>query len=350
MRTVWVFGLALFVSFLTSSAQAIKVDSLYKSTVPVTSQATAERNQATQQALEQVMIKVSGNAQIINNPKLKTNLAAADSLIQQFSYTPQTTPNFPYLLEIEFDPSGVNQWLRDAGAAVWGQNRPLISTWVTYQAPGHEADIINSDATNQMGALLKQTADKRGLPLVFPVMDIQELNQINAKDILDMSVAKITEAAKRYSGDAILIGHITQTKSDISSQWKLVLGSNQWDWNLTGKTITDIISPLVNNVTNTLATRFAVVTTQVAQKDITLQVSGVTHPRDYAQLTRYLSHVTSVSNVEITKILSGDVVILKISLRSSPESFYQALTLDKKLTPVTTTNTANTMAVYQWNP
>ncbi len=116
MRTAWLFGLSIFLLFMTTCALAVKIDSLYKGTVPVTTEATAQRTEATRQALEQVMIKVSGNAQILNNPKLKSNLNAADTLIQQFSYStlpPGSTS--PYSLEVQFDPIGVNQWLRDAG-------------------------------------------------------------------------------------------------------------------------------------------------------------------------------------------------------------------------------------------
>ncbi len=352
MRTAWVFALSIVVFFMTTSALAIKVDSLYKSTAPVTTQATAERNQATRQALEQVMIKVSGDAQILNNPKLKSNLSAADTLIQQFSYTtlPPGKSTTPYLLEVQFDPTGVNQWLRDAGAAIWGQNRPLVIAWIVYEGSGHPAEIISSDSISDISTLLKQNAEKRGLPLVLPVMDMTEINQITPKDVTDMTISKLTDAAKRYVSDAVLIGHITQDSNGLASQWKLVLGDHQWDWNLAGKSIIDIAPTLINNITNTLATRFAVVTTNTIQKDLALKVTGITHYRDFAQLTRYLNHLTPVANVEITKILSDNDVILKVSLRSTQESFVQALALGKKLTPAPITNAADTMVVYQWNP
>lgn len=350
MRTVWALGFSIFVFFLTSSALAIKVDSLYKSTIPVATQAPAERSQAAQQALEQVLIKVSGDAQILNNSKLKSNLSTTDSLIQQFSYTPQAQAALPYLLDIQFDPSGVNQWLREAKAPIWGPNRPLTNIWIAYETPEHSVEIISNDTVNEISTLLKQNAEKRGTPLVFPIMDITELNQVTAKDITDMALPKLLEAAKRYASDALLLGHITQNSMGYVSQWKLVMGNNQWDFNFAGKSIMDIIPPLVNSVTNTLATRFAVATSNTVQKDLLLKITGIAHPKDYAQLTRYLNHLTPVSNVEINKILSGNDIILKITLRSGQESFTQALALDKKLTPATTTNAADTMVVYQWNP
>ncbi len=352
MRTAWLLGLSIFVFFMTTPVLAVKVESLYKGVVPVTTQAVSERNPAMQLALTQVLIKVSGNDQILNNPQLKSRLSSADTLVQQFGYltAPAGKNTAPYLLEVQFDPTSVNQWLRDAGAATWGLNRPLVFAWIVYEAPGHPAEIISSDSANEVASLLKQDAVQRGLPFLLPVMDMTDLNQITTKDITDMAIPLLTNAAKRYAGDAILIGHITLQGDSLTSQWKLILDNNQWDWNLTGKNMTEIAPPLIGNITNTLATRFAVVTTNTIQKDILLKVTGITHYPDFAQLTRYLNHLTPVANVEIMKISTNNDVILKISLRSTQESFIRALSLGKKLTPAPVTDTTDTMVIYQWNP
>ncbi len=353
MRTTWLVGSIILICFMTTSALAVKMGSLYKGTVPVTTQATEERNQAIQQALEQVMIKVSGTDQILNNPKFKSILSSASTLMQQFSYTTPTPGknSAPYLLEIQFDPTGVNQWLRDAGATTWGQNRPLVLAWIAYEAPGHPAEMISSDSLNDVPALLKQNAEKRGLPFILPVMDMTDLTQASVKDVTDIAIPKLLDAAKRYASDAILIGHITQDSNQLVSQWKLLLGNDQWNWNLSGKSMNEIAPALIADITNTLAARFAVVTTNTVQKDMPMKVTGITHYRDCAQLTRYLSHLPPVANVEITKILADNDVVLKISLRSTQESFIQALSLGKKLTPMDpASNPIDTMVVYKWNP
>lgn len=352
MRAAWLYGLSVCVFFMATSALAVKVNSLYKGIVPVTTQAATERNVAVQQALTQVLIKVSGSDQILDNPKLKSRLNTADTLTQQFGYTtpPPGKSTAPYLLEVQFDAAGVNQWLRDAGAATWGQNRPLIVAWIAYDTPGHPSEMISSDAMSDITTLLKLAAAQRGLPLMFPVMDMTDLNQASPKDATDMAIPNLINAAKRYASDAILVGHVTQENNGLTSQWKLVLGDNQWDWHLTGKTVADIVPVLISNITNTLATRFAVVTTNAIQKDLIVKVTGITHYPDFAQLTRYLNHLTPVANVEIIKISTDNDVILKVSLRSTQESFTQALSLGKKLTPVPLTNATDTMVVYQWNP
>ena len=363
MKTAWLARFGLYLLLLTPlSAFAVKVDALYKASLPVATQTAAERNQTVALGVNQVLIKVSGNSLVVDNPKLKARLNTAGTLVQQYSYATPTPPiennNTPYLLTIQFDAAGINQWLRDADVPIW-QNRPLIVAWITNTAPGQPTEIISSDTVSEITRLLKQSAEQRGLPLMLPLMDVTDLGQASTADISSMAVSNLANAAKRYNNDAILIGNIIQKPDGITSQWKLVSGDNQSDWTLTGKTLGDILPSLIDNVTTTLATRFAVVTTNAIQKEFVLKVTGITQYPDFAKLTRYLNQLTPVANVEIVEITTTNEVILKISLRSTQESFMQLLAQGKKLTPtppaslpVTTpgNDANNTMAVYQWNP
>jgi hypothetical protein len=351
MRAAGLTGFITFVLFIALPAMAVNVNSLYKSAIPVNTQSAAERHQAIQQALEHVFIKVSGNDQILNNTSLKSRLNTADTLIQQVGYTtPLNKSSASYLLEVQFDPAGVNQWLRDAGVPIWGQNRPLIVAWIAYETPGHPAELLGNDSNDELAALLKKQAEERGLPLMLPVMDMTDLNQVSIKNVTDMATPNLLNATARYASDAILIGRIIQSSDGLTSQWRLVFKEQQWDWNLDGKTLTNIIPLLIGNITTTLAARLAIITTNAIQKDLILKVTGITHYPDFARLTRYLNHLTPVANVEIMKISTDNDVILKISLRSTQESFIQALSLGKTLTKIPTNNTTDTMVTYQWNP
>ncbi len=105
----------------------MRVSLLYQAVVPVSSQSTEERNQMVQQGLAQVLIKVTGNEKIADNPAVKPHLSTADQLLEQFSYSAAvpTNPQQPYLLHMDFDPEGVNKLLRSAGIPIWGQNTAI---------------------------------------------------------------------------------------------------------------------------------------------------------------------------------------------------------------------------------
>src|SRR5579863_9810900 len=88
------------------TAFAVRVTALYQGVVPAMSQSASERNQLATEALSQVLVKVSGNHDILNQPQIKASLSKANDLIQEFSYI--SAPNLPgkttpYLLQLDFD-------------------------------------------------------------------------------------------------------------------------------------------------------------------------------------------------------------------------------------------------------
>lgn len=332
MKNALLHGLILFLTFLGNIAFAVKVDSLYTGEIAVQSQAPEERRKATQMALAQVLIKVSGKKQILDNPRVKQHLTKASSLARQFGYTRHNTH---YLLQVQFDIDGVNQCLQDANAPIWGQNRPLILGWINDESI-KLPEAADPQIPNTVNDLVKIAMEKRGIPLAYPTPttsspDITELNNLG----------------KRQKTDALLIGHISKNADMLNSQWKLTLNKDQWEWNIVGNTLNDIIPVLVDHVAATLSDHFAVVTSSHIQKNIFLKVTGIKHQSDFTQLIRYLNHLTPVANVSISNI-NGTNVLLNVSLRSTEESFLQAVSLGQKLS-ITPQDPSISPLIFHWN-
>jgi len=344
-------GILLLISLLSvGTALAVRVATLYQGVLPVASQSPAERNQLAQDALAQVFVKVSGNKNILNNPQVKARLPAASSLMQEFSYSPAPSlpgNTKPYFLQLNFDPEGINKILRDAGAPIWGQNRPLLLVWLTYEVPKHPAEIIGADSANPITIMLKQATDLRGVPVMFPAMDVEDLAQASANDIVMTNMPKLTNAAKRYASDAILVGRIMQDANGYNTQWKLMMGTDQWGWNITGKTIPEILTTLADNIADTLAGRYALIITNAVQSNFTMKITGVVEADDFVQVMNYIKHLTPVSDVELQQITGSDMIV-KVSLRGTQESFTQALVVGRKLTPVPQ-DSKPSLLIYQWN-
>lgn len=332
---------------MMNAALAVRVDTIYQGELPVSAQSEAVKNQVLPQALQQVFVKVSGNSKVVDNPNLKSHLNDAGSLAQEFGYASSHIPTAPYLLTIQFDPEGVNKLLRDAAVPIWGINRPLILAWVDYEIPNHPAEVIDSSSQTNIQNLLKQHANLRGVPIIFPVMDVTDLNQVSASDIMVMAIPKLQAAAKRYASDALLIARISQINNGYSTQAKLILADKQWDWTVSGPALTDVLNRLVDNVADTLSESLATVVANTVQGKVTIKVMGIAAQDDFAQMMHYLEHLTPVASIQVVKI-SGSNVTLNVTLHSSQQSFMQILSLGNKLTSVSSGANDKTL-VYQWN-
>ncbi len=341
-------GILLFVLFSTHSAFAVRITTLYEGILPVSSQSVSERNQLASQALAQVFVKVSGNNDILAHPKIKTSLASANNLMQEFSYTsmPRGSDNAkPYLLQLHFDEEGVNKILREAGAPIWGQNRPLILVWLDNEGPNHSPEMIGADSESRLPILFKQIADKRGIPVIFPAMDVEDMSQVSVNDVMVGAISKLMNAAKRYASDAILSGRIVQNANGYDTQWKLVMGADQWGWNVTGKTLPDIFAALISHVADTLAGRYATVISNTVQTNVDLKIVNITESDDFTEAMNYIKHLTPVANVQLMQVTGGEIM-LNVSLRGTQTSFIQALSVGQKLTPV---ESEGKQLVYEWN-
>lgn len=337
----------LVAMLMAHTAIAVRVSTIYQGEIPVAAQSDAVKKQVLPQALNQVFIKVTGNSKILDNETLKSHLKDANSLVQEFGYAASNNPAQPFLLTIQFDSEGINKILRDAAAPIWGMNRPLILTWIEHETTNHPPEIIDSSSNNEIQSSLKQHANLRGVPIIFPVMDVSDLNQVSAHDIATADIPKLQNASKRYASDALLIAGVTQTTDGFSAQGKLVLANNQWDVSVSGKTLTETMSALMDKVADTLAQQLATVVTNAEQGKLEIKVTGISQQDDFSQMMRYLQHLAPVSDVQIVEI-TGDNVTLNITLHSKRESFTQILALGNKLSPVQ--NQSNDqLLVYQWN-
>ncbi len=344
-KYLW-FSIAFAALFFSLNVAAVRVTTLYRASMPVNSQAAQERTALMPQGLAQVLMKVSGNPALLENKAIKARLTAASTLMEEFSYTKLANSPQPYLLQMDFDPDGVNQLLRDAGVATWGQVRPLIVVWLATDATNQAPEIVNSDSASGIRTVLQSQADLRGLPIIFPLMDVTEMNAVSINDVTQQTLPALQIAAKRYQSDAILIGRLTATPSGYQSHWQLVMGDNQWGWDVAGKNRDAVLKAAIDNVTDALAARYSAVMSNNVKTNVTLKVTGINESGDYDQLMAYIKHLPPVMDVEPEHVL-GSEVTLSISLRGDAHVLIQAIALGQQLVPQAAEPGSETL-VYQW--
>lgn len=337
--------LIIFCSFTTIHAK--EENSLYHTEVPVNSQSEVDRIQGIKQGMEQIFIKLTGKRDIVDNPAIKPGLKNAENYITQFSYT-RSPVNKPFLLQLDFDAKEINHLLQQAHIPTWGENRPLILAWVEYELPNQPAEII-ADSQHEIAIDLKQEAARRGLPLVLPAMDMTDMNHVNVNDIVMMQLPVLQAAAKRYGNDAIVVGRIFRNANgSYRGQWQLSEANHDLEhWEVEGKTLNEVIAVVIDNTADKMANEYAVVVNDAQQTKLTLKIVGISEQDDFAQLMRYLKHLTPVAEVALVGA-NGDTVVLDVSVRGTKDTFSQSIADEDTLLPITDETSSEVMS-YRWN-
>lgn len=329
------------------SAAAVRVKSLYQVNLPVMSQQADVRQQAFSEAFRQVLVRVSGNLSIAEQPVIRMHLSDAASFVDEYYYEKKMTPpNFPWSLSIQFDSNHVNQLLQQVHATVWGENRPLILCWLVDDLSA-DAHVTTLDDADGIVTILKQQAKRRGLPMIFPVMDLSEVRQVPVTDVSSANFTVLLPASKRYGSDFIVAGRLFHTIEGYHVATTVHFPDEQFVWDIVDPTVSGVLSHFVDRLANLLATRYASVVTEQVQSELQMTIVGIRENADMDKILQYLNSLPLVANSRIVQV-NGSSVVLDLSLRGTLSAFNEAISVDQHLERVDNEKQSIDKSVWQW--
>ena len=145
---------------------ATQIADLYQADVD----STTSGNEWQRQALAQVLVRVSGKAEVTELPQVKAELAKAAGYVKQFENVRQAGGN---RMRVLLDAEKVNQLLQQQGIAVWGALRPDTLIWLVEQN-GSERQFIRQ-SSHPVNAAMQQAFRQAALPLTLPLYDMDDL-------------------------------------------------------------------------------------------------------------------------------------------------------------------------------
>jgi hypothetical protein len=237
---------------------SMKVEYLYQIELPVLAKTSEAKEQAVKDGLFQVLVKITGDAEVDKNPVIRTGLKRADYYVHEYTYLSETPDASHYLLRIVYEPKDVKRLLSSANVTYWGDNRPLILVWLAAANKQRSLDIVSKESVSDVYMKMNQYSNKYALPLIFPVMDVEEMNQISLKDVTEVAMNTLTAAAKRYGPDAMLIGEMIESQEGVESKWVFVMNDFQWDWESNNKTKDEALAAIMSQLNRVLVGEFSV--------------------------------------------------------------------------------------------
>ena len=265
-------------SFFSLASHAEILTGLYQVREPVSSQTPEERTQASQKALETLVLRLTGDAMAVQSPALEAIRKDPQQIISQYGY--DAGP--PESLQVDFDPVSTDRALRQAGLSLWGTNRPaLLGWWLNDSVDGSSLVGDGQSAAEP----LRLAAQHRGLPLRLPLADLSEQLVGTAENLEGSNPAPLKDASERYGADALLAVHAHEDEGKWTAKWRLWVGEQQEQGSAEAPDQAALADAVMLAVSQRLAPRYAV-KPGISTEQL-LEVQGMTLER-YAQLTRLL--------------------------------------------------------------
>jgi hypothetical protein len=333
-------------------ALAVEVDGLYEAEVAVETQGRQERQAAIIAAFQQVLLKVAGRSDVNQIEAVSQLRQQAVSMVQQYRYLsrPLDRPDKKTqdYLWVRFDTAAVNKALWDRGVPVWGKARPTVLVWLAVE-DGSRRFLLGSNSADEYRVLLEQLAGGRGLPVFFPLLDLEDQARLKFSDVWGNFQTSIEQASERYGTEAILVGRLLRENADWwQARWTLYHGNQVINWDRRG----DLNAGMnigIQSSADIIAARSAQLTGGGEQL-VQLQVNDINSLEAYAATLDYLASLGPVAEIDVAQANPASI-LCRLRIRGQREALVQALALSGRrlLVPVASSpDKASDVLVYRF--
>lgn len=316
----------------SSLVRAATVPDLYTVTVVPEAAASNQRQAAEQAAMAKLLIRVTGDRAAPFDPALQPLTAAPSEYLSSYGLDRQGRAL------VGFSRARVEQALTSLGLPVWGAERPLTLLWVAIDDGTGGRALLGADEAADRGpevtpamtallgavrAELAAVADERGLPIVLPLLDLEDMGAVTFTDVWGGFDDRVVAASQRYRADAVLIGRVRPDLAGTTVEWLFVSGSERLG--LPGAGIRDGL--------DAAADRYAAALRTVGGIGLTaITVRNVTTAADYGRVIAYLERQSALQAVDVESYGNGTLA-LRVAARGDPQVLERVLALGGVLRP-----------------
>ena len=316
--------------FVGIAAMADNSADLATITLPVADQTQPALFKLAPDAMRQVLVKMSGNPNITNNPNVRTALSQANQWIQSFTYTTVSGDNNTSILSvtIHFDQQALNRLLHQVKQPVLTTvaHRPVTLAWINVNQGSNSslAPLASGDQSN-VGKALTAISTQMGLPFILPAMDLEDQGFVNNDTTLPFDLQKLGDAGNRYHIKSILAGNLSMAVDGTwQAQWMYLLNAQSHQWQSTAATPTVLFQKALVHVGDIMSTELTSAPKSGPQATVNFQVLGVNGLNDYALVMNDLKQVTVISRVIISE-LNGTTISFQLIVQGGQSALESAL-------------------------
>ena len=333
-RTSWpAFLICLLWLLPLVAAKAAPTTGLFESEVVVPDQSPAARSSAFRTALSEVLVRVAGRNDILASEPARTLLEDPAGLVQQYRYYTRSEREPPVLmLWVRFDEPSIRRQLQQDGLSYWGKERPDTLVWLAVEDRGRRYVVAAGD-TSDVRQQIELAARQRGVPIVFPLMDLEDQSRARFSDIWGGFFDKVLQASERYNPQAVLIGRLNRSVSGgWSSRWHLQVGGTPSTWSDSRSDLAALSQQGIDDAADIMASQFAVASGNAGDAGVTIEVSGVDSLADYARVDAYLAALTSVAGMRLVQV-NGPRLTYRLQLNGSLQDLTRTVVIGSVLEP-----------------
>ena len=339
---------------LATPAHAVTVDRLHTASVTVADQGADTRERAFREALERVLVKMAGRPGVLDQEGVDGLLDAAGEMVQQYGYEriersasevaegdtgdmgdtgdeqDEAAAEPELRLNVTFAGRRIRERLEGLDIVVWGRERPEVLVWLAIDDAGGRR-ILDADGGSPANVALAQSAERRALPILLPLMDTEDRTRVEFVDISGGFYDTVREASQRYRASTLLVGHARRSGGAWQADWSLIGLGQRRAWTARADSMQAVLAAGVDGATNRLAAKLAGQSSD--RRAILVEVQDVAGVGDYARLERYFSELARVESAALLRA-RPQTLMFDLRIKGRLEDFERSVALGDLLVQV----------------
>ena len=243
-RTLLTLGSAFA---LARPARADPIAELYQARTIVTGRRPETRIPGMVRCLAQVLVRVSGDPRLAQNPLLTEFSATPEAAVKTYSYRDlyafrpikdeQGTRDRPYEMTVVYDPAKIDALLARMGAKPWLGDRPRL---VMFLAVHHIGSTFMLNSMIDQGELMRQSfqdaAWNAAVEVVIPSPETIAKAGLTVDGTPGTQPSALLPFVDRTVGQVPLLGQLDWSKELLAwrARWRLDVDGKQAGWAIAG--------------------------------------------------------------------------------------------------------------------
>jgi len=315
-------ALATVVIMLMPVAHGVEMTALYTVEVPFDRGESNAQNAAYRAALTEVLIRVTGSTAVVESEQMATFFPNPAQFVSRYRPGPDGT------LIVSLERDAIERVLRQAGAPVWGTDRPLTLVWLAVDWGLGEREIVGADDPERLpgdarsidrNQLLREriqdVAGRRGIPVAFPLLDIEDMTNVSFSDIWGGFDDPLLFASARYGATSVIVGRIRPGDLE-PPHWTWYFGGQRLDW-------VGVTEDAFGTLADSLAAEFVIDPNQSIDT-IRLTISGVNSVVAYGRVQQFMESLRVIDRLMVNTVIA-DKIIYEVELQGGVERLSAAL-------------------------
>lgn len=272
-------------------------------------------DRALMDALDEVLLRLSGRAEAPLRVELGLGLAEAQRLVQARQRVRVPVPvvaedGLPtgeveeqLRLQVQFDRAAIDARLAAAGVPRWGRERPTILLWVAMEDEAG-ARMLSSELALELR--IQEQARRLGLDILRPLGDGLDLAEVAVADVRGGFLDASEPALVRYQASLPAMFDLRRTETGWNGRWFWRQDGRDQSANLVADSPAELIQRGLEAMLSSLAERYAV-SSEAASGQRRVRVSPIRDQVQFAEVLRYLENLSMVEAVRVSSARGAEI-------------------------------------------